>query len=162
MRKLVDATYRSSSSNVWRPKNWVYFRMAEIYLNCAEALNEVGQTGDACQYINAIRDRAGLPYLPAGLSQSEMQAKIHHERRIELAFETHRFFDVRRWQKAVGTQDQAVYGMNILYGNNATDPAFYARTLVESRVFERQHYLFPIPQDEINNNLKNLVQNPDW
>jgi hypothetical protein len=52
--------------------------------------------------------------------------------------------------------------MNILAGSSATDASFYKRTKVEDRIFEKQHYLFPVPQDEINKNLSNLVQNPGW
>lgn len=162
MRKLVDASYRSAQSDIWRPKNWVYFRMAEIYLNYAEALFEVqGDVPDVRRYVNAVRNRAGLPDLPDNLSKEELRAKIHHERRIELAFEAHRWFDVRRWKETV-SQNSPITSMDIAAGIRATDQSYYVRKKVEDRVFERQHYLFPIPQDEINKNLNNLIQNPWW
>lgn len=162
MRKLVDASYRSSQREVYRPKNFVYFRMAEIYLNYAEALFEAqGDVPQARQYINAVRNRSGLPNLPTNLTTEELRTKIHHERQIELAFESHRWFDVRRW-KEPDLMGNSISGMNIMSGKNNTDPKFYIRTKVEDRVFEKQHYLFPISQDEINKNLNNLVQNPWW
>lgn len=163
MRKLVDASYRSTPPVQVRNHHWIYFRVGELYLNYAEALNEAqGPVSDVYTYINIIRNRAGLPDLPEKLTKEQMRAKIHHERQIELAFESHRFFDVRRWKEAEETQNRQIHSMNIYAGDNATDPAYYERKKVEDRVFERKHYLFPIPQGEINMNLDNLVQNPDW
>lgn len=162
MRKLVDASYRSAQSSVWRPKIWVYFRMAEIYLNYAEALFEAeGDSPEVRHYINMVRKRAGLPDLPSQLTTDELRQKIHHERRIELAFETHRWFDTRRW-KETKSQGFPISSMNITAGIRATDRNYYTRVKVEDRVFERQHYLFPIPQTEINKNINNIVQNPGW
>jgi hypothetical protein len=157
MRKLVDETYISRTPNVFRPKNWVYFRMAEVYLNYAEALYEAqGDVPDVRTAINKVRTRAGLPNVSGDLQQA-----IHHERRIELAFETHRWFDARRW-KETAALGIPITSMSILKGIRATDATFYERAKVEDRVFQPQHYLFPIPQDEININLQNLKQNPGW
>ena len=141
----------------------VYFRLGEIYLNYAEALNEAqGPVNDVYTYVNLIRDRAGLPGLPEGLSQQEMKERIRHERRIELAFEHHRFFDVRRWKIAPQTDNVWIHSMDIYSGSSRTDPAFYKRIGVEKRVFENKHYLWPIPQSEINKNKNNIPQNPGW
>lgn len=162
MRKLVDASYRSAQSSIWRPKIWVYFRMAEIYLNYAEALFESeGDSPEVRHYINMVRQRAGLPDLPSQLTTDELRQKIHHERRIELAFETHRWFDTRRW-KETESQGFPISSMNITAGIRASDRNYYTRVKVENRVFEPQHYLFPIPQTEINKNINNIVQNPGW
>lgn len=165
MRKIVDATYRNSLEQ-YRNKNWIYFRLGEIYLNYAEALFEFGgDEGEVRWYVNAIRSRAGLP--PISCSGDDLRKAIRHERRIELAFETHRWFDTRRW-KEIESQKMPVSGMNIAAGTNPnaninkTDESFYRRTKIEDRIFEPQHYLFPIPQEEINRNLNNLVQNPWW
>ena len=146
-------------------QQWVYIRLGEIYLNLAEAVNEYsGPTSECYDAINAIRNRAGLPNLPAGLSQEEMREKIKHERRIELAFETHRFFDVRRWLDAEKTENQPVYSMNIYAGTNLQDTDFYQRIKIEDRVFQApKHYFFPISQTEIDKNQKGyLVQNLGW
>ena len=143
---------------------WVYIRLGEIYLNAAEAINEYYGPADAYQYINAIRTRAGLPELESGLSQDQMRDKIKHERRIELAFEVHRFFDVRRWLNGPETQGVPIHSMNIWEGEHMQDPAFYKRIKVEDRVFEApKHYFFPVEQKEIDKHEKReLVQNLGW
>jgi len=143
-------------------RTWVILRLAEIFLNYAEALNE-SEPGhpDVLKYINLIRNRAGIEEygngieLPAG--QAAMREAIRKERRVELAFENNRFFDVRRWKIAPKTDNGAVIGLSI----NAKLPSFYSQTTLENRVFQLRNYLFPIPQFEINND-KQLVQNPGW
>ncbi|MDR1864335.1 MAG: RagB/SusD family nutrient uptake outer membrane protein [Bacteroidales bacterium] len=162
MRKIVDHQFNIEPWRI-RVHNWVYFRLGEIYLNYAEALNEAqGPVADVYKYVNEIRDRSGLPGLPTNLDKTGMRAKIHHERRIELAFETHRFFDVRRWMEAGVSENRPVHSLDIFSGENGNDPDFYNRIKVEDRIFEPKHYLFPISQAEINKNLNNLVQAPGW
>lgn len=162
VKKLCNPSF------VWRPvvqsvlRTWVLFRLGEQYLNYAEALNEAqGPVGDVYRYVNLIRARSGMPGLPAGLSQSDMRERIRHERRIELAFETQRYFDCHRWKIAEQTDNTYIYGMNILAGTSKTDPAFFVRTIVEKRVFEKKHYLWPMQKRETDKN-PNLVQNPGW
>ena len=143
---------------------YVLFRLGETYLNAAEAINEYEGPTNAYKYVNAIRTRAGLPELEAGLSKDEMREKIQHERRIELTFEMHRFFDARRWLIGPETQGCPIYSMNIMEGENQQDPAFYRRIKVEDRVFQSpRNYLLPINQDEINKHSDHkLVQNLGW
>lgn len=144
---------------------WCYMRLGEIYLNAAEAINEYeGPTDECYKYINAIRDRAGIPGLKEGLSKEEMRECIRHERRIELAFEVHRFFDVRRWLIGEETQAAPIHSMNIYAGTSLQDPAFYQRIKVEDRVFvSPKHYFFPVEQDEIDKHTgRELVQNLGW
>ncbi len=160
MRKFLDETGVNIAQGKYTNKTWIYFRLGEIYLNYAEAINETEGPAKAYPYVNAIRQRAGLPNLAGGLSQSAMREKIRHERRIELAFETHRFFDCRRWKIVEQTDNRAIHGMNV-YG--ATDELFFQRAKVEDRIFvSPKHYLFPIPQEEINKNRTTLLQNIDW
>ncbi|GAA4315859.1 RagB/SusD family nutrient uptake outer membrane protein [Compostibacter hankyongensis] len=149
---------------------WIFFRLGEQYLNYAEALNEAqGPVADVYKYVNLIRDRAGLPGLPPGLSKDAMRDAIHHERRIELAFETHRYFDTRRWMTAASIDDKNIYGLDVngvvsadpLVPYNITSDAFYKRTVLEKRVFDTKDYYWPVPQREIEKNPK-LVQNPGW
>lgn len=144
-------------------KTWIFFRLGEQYLNYAEALNEaVGPVDDVYTYVNAIRARAGLPGLKEGLTRDEMRERIRHERRIELAFETHRYFDCHRWKIAHITDAGKITGMDINQGEFNRDDRFYRRTLIETRVFESpKHYLWPIPLYDILRN-QNLVQNPGW
>jgi hypothetical protein len=141
---------------------WVLLRLANIYLDYAEALNESSPgNADIAKYVNLIRERAGIPDLPAGLSQAQMRTAIHKERRVELSFENVRYFDARRWKIAEQTDGGPFYGMNINAGNSVQDPAFYVRTVFENRVFQKKNYLWPIPQQELDVD-KNLVQNTGW
>ncbi|GAB3902540.1 RagB/SusD family nutrient uptake outer membrane protein [Mucilaginibacter boryungensis] len=139
-----------------------FFKLDEQYLNYAEALNEAqGPVADVYKYVNLIRTRSGMPNLPAGLSKDDMRTRIWHERRIELFFEGFRYFDAHRWKIAEQTEGSNVYGLNILAGANRMDPNFYKRTVIEKRVFEKKHYLWPIQQSERDKN-PNLVQNFGW
>lgn len=141
---------------------WIFFRLGGVYLDYAEALNEVqGPVTDVYKYVDAIRTRAGMPKLPGGLDKTAMRARIRQERRVELAYESHRYFDCHRWKTAVQTDNGPVYGMNISVGTGLQDNAFYQRTLVETRIFQPKHYLFPIPQSEIDK-APALIQNPGW
>lgn len=89
------------------------FRLAELYLNYAEAANEAADNGlapnAAVDAVNKVRTRVGMPGIAYGISQDEFRTRVRNERRIELAFEDHRFFDVRRWK--VLDQTQTVTGM---------------------------------------------------
>ncbi|MGN7722357.1 RagB/SusD family nutrient uptake outer membrane protein [Chitinophaga sp. 22620] len=142
---------------------WIFFRLGGVYLDYAEALNEAqGPVAEVYQYVDAIRTRAGMPKLPQGLSKEAMRARIWQERRVELAYESHRYFDCHRWKIAAQTDGGPVYGMNISAGTGLQDDAFYKRTLVENRVFQApKHYLFPIPQSEIDK-APAIIQNPGW
>lgn len=141
---------------------YIFFRLAEIYLNYAEALNECDPGNpDIAYYVNKVRERGGIPALPTGLSQDQMRERIRHERRIELAFESHRMWDTRRWKIAEATDGGPMWGMNVSQGTSFTDPSFYERTVFENRVFNQKHYLWPIPQSEMDRN-KAMVQNPGW
>nr|WP_295867582.1 RagB/SusD family nutrient uptake outer membrane protein [uncultured Chitinophaga sp.] len=141
---------------------FILARYAEILLNYAEALNEYSPGDpDIAKYLNEIRNRAGLPEVTPGLGQQEMRNKIRHERRVELALESLRYFDTRRWKIAEQTDGGNFYGMNVDAGTKLTDLVFYQRTVFERRVFLKNYYLFPIPQSEMDRD-KNLVQNPGW
>jgi hypothetical protein len=86
-----------------------------------------------------------------------MRTAIRKERRVELAFENVRFFDVRRWKIAEQTDNGPIYGLNI----NADLPDFLKAVAFETRVFSKRHYFFPIPQQDVDTD-KKLVQNPGW
>jgi hypothetical protein len=136
-------------------------RYAEMYLNYAEAANEFdGPTQLVYEAIAKIRERAGLvPYqLPAGLNQSEMRLAIQNERRIELAFEEHRFWDVRRWKIAEQTDNIQTKGMEINRNGNAVT---YKIFNVRKRNFRNAMYLWPIPQSEVAKSPE-LIQNPEY
>lgn len=148
------------SQYIARP--FILARYAEILLNYIEALNEYAPGDpDIVKYLNEIRNRAGLPEVTPGLGQNEMRSKIRHERRVELALESLRYFDTRRWKIAEQTDGGNFYGMNVDAGTKLTDLVFYQRTVFERRVFLKNYYLFPIPQSEMDRD-RNLVQNPGW
>ena len=142
-------------------------RYAEILLNYAEALNEYlgpeskGEfTMTAKAAVDAVRTRVGvgLPILPPGLTQDEMRARIYNERRVELAFEEHRFFDVRRWKIAEQTENEPIMGMRI---SKEGDGSFsYKAVMQEDRVFRDYMYLYPIPEAEVHKGA--IEQNPGW
>lgn len=140
--------------------SWHIFRLGEIYLNYAEALNEANPGHpDVKAYVDLVRIRSGMPGLPTGLDQVEMREKIRNERRVELAFEDHRFWDVRRWMIAPETLNIPITGMDI---TKTSDHSFvYQIKNVESRIFQPKMYFYPIPQSELNIATE-WEQNPLW
>jgi hypothetical protein len=140
----------------------VLCRLGEIYLNYIEALNEYNPGNpDILSYLNLIRARAGVPGygsgIPAPTDQVKMREAIRRERRIELAFEYHRWFDIRRWKVAEQYAGHDMHGMNI-YGSG---DEFHKRVVAQSRVFRPAYYWFPIRQYELDRG-KLIVQNPGW
>ncbi|OAQ40280.1 hypothetical protein A5893_04830 [Pedobacter psychrophilus] len=165
MRKFLSesATWnQQANSNVRRP--WVLFRYAETLLNYAEALNAAqGPVADVYTYLNQVRRRSGvnLPLLVINaplLNKDQMKDLIQNERRVELCFEGHRFFDVRRWKKGDDFFNKPVTGMRITNNGGALT---YTRFTVENRVFTDKNYFYPFSQSDINRQPA-LVQNPGW
>jgi hypothetical protein len=158
LKKFIDPNI----DHQYNPQNlpWRHFRYAEILLNYAEACIALGEEDEARTYINTIRRRAGRPVTAA--SGQALTDLYRNERRVELAYEQHRFFDVRRWMIA----DQAytdAQGVNVK-GKMNTDGSITDRTYsvinsVQPRKWQPSFYLLPIKLDEINRN-KQLVQNP--
>jgi hypothetical protein len=153
-------------TRVFRPS--IIFRLADFYLLHAEVLNEVEPGNpDVLEYVNRVRVRAGIPRLetlnPAIAGNYERQRDaIRHERRVELAGEGQRYFDVRRWMIAEnepgnGGQGGDFHGM-YLDGNKTT---FFTRTKLHTRSFKRKNYFYPIPYTQMLKSLV-LVQNPGW
>lgn len=142
---------------------WIYMRYAEILLDYAEAQNEaVGPDGTVYNAINSIRARASvnMPPLPSGLSQAQMRIAIRNERRVELAFEEQRFYDVRRWKIADSTENVPAYGISInKSGNTFTYNKIVA---LDGRKFEDKEYWLPIPRAEIQASNNQLEQNPGY
>ncbi|HBG40488.1 MAG TPA: RagB/SusD family nutrient uptake outer membrane protein [Porphyromonadaceae bacterium] len=155
---------KSAPTTVWSNNDRVsiMLRMAQIYLDYAEALHESNPgSPDILKYLNLIRERAGIPQYGGGAGQlpipANMRQAIRDERRVELAFENNRYFDLRRWCIAEESQGKAIHGMNI----NKNGEEFFVRTKVEDRYFEKKNYFFPLPLKDRTIN-KELVQNPGW
>lgn len=160
-RKLFDETITPGQSSSVRQVHGIIFRLAEFYLSYAEALNESDPgNADIATYVNAIRQRAGMPVLPTGLSQAQMRLRIRNERRIELAFENHRFWDVRRWKIAENTE-KTIWGLQAIKDDTAPGGFRYERFKVEDRPWRNAMYVIPITVDETLRN-PNLVQNQGW
>ncbi|HLT86409.1 MAG TPA: RagB/SusD family nutrient uptake outer membrane protein [Sphingobacterium sp.] len=140
----------------------ILFRYAETLLNYAEARNERLSVPDQAVYqaVENIRKRAGLsPFeLPSGLNQEQMRAVIRNERRKELAFEEHRFYDVRRWKIAEQEFNKELHGMVIYETGTGT---IRQAVPVLKMNFEKKMYLAPIPFNEVIKN-PNMEQNPEW
>ena len=147
---------------------WVTFRLAEFYLNYAEAMlnlsgdgykAETGFTMTPKYAIDLVRKRAGLAGIEDGLSASQFKEKLEKERFVELAFEGHRFFDVRRWKEG-DKYFKTIYGLRIT--KNADGTFNEEKTVVQNRQWDEKMNLFPIPQSEILKSGNVLVQNPGW
>ncbi|WP_179414517.1 RagB/SusD family nutrient uptake outer membrane protein [Mucilaginibacter sp. E4BP6] len=137
-------------------------RFAEILLDYAEAANEnEGPTANVYAAVEQVRQRAGLsPYqLPTGLSQADMRTAIQNERRVELAYEGNRFFDVRRW--LIANQTDNVQGSGMEVDRNAQFVPTYKIFPVRKHNFHTAMYLWPFPQAEIGKG-SGLVQNPGY
>lgn len=161
MRKFIDQNLDLSKDQK-RRRPWILFRYAEILLNYAEAMNEYLEAPDQSVYdaVNQIRKRAKIPQLNIRmeLSKEEMRERIRNERRVELAFEEHRFWDVRRWNEGNTYFNRPIHGMRITVNGEEIE---YEQFVVEERMFETKMNYYPIPQSELQKN-GGLVQNPGW
>jgi hypothetical protein len=155
LMKMVDTSKYGAAGNA--DNDWIFIRYAEVLLNYAEAQNEAsGPDASVYDAINQVRARAGQPPLTAGLSQTELREKIRNERRVELSFEEHRFFDVRRWKLGMTYFQEPIRKVQILKdgGGNLN----YSFPVWEPREYKEFQNLLPIPQNEIDRNGK-LMQN---
>ena len=150
-----------------RLRSWIVFRLAEIYLNYAEAMNEAygpdannGYALTAKEAINLVRGRTGVE-MPAitTASKEEFREKVKHERRIELAFEEHRYWDLRRWKDAATVLNEPLRGVQATKNGNHFS---YQVKEVEKRTFTQKMYYYPIPHSEINKSNGIVKQNPGW
>lgn len=161
MKKFMDESYVGNSWNT-PAKNWIWLRVAELYLNKAEAAYHTGNENGARQALNVIRKRAGMPDVTA--SGTELLEAIKHERRIELAFEEHRYFDVRRWKegpKYLGREVHAVTIKKYPDGHKTYEVSPLRSSLGGKRLFEDKMYWCPIMKSEMDKN-PNLKQNPGY
>jgi len=168
-RKFVDPSL--DPQYVKQDVPFRHFRYAETLLNYAEACIELGEEAEALTYLNMIRKRAGQPDITA--SGEDLKEAYRHERRIEMAYEDQRFWDVRRW--LIGPEAyQQTHRVDIRYvqddasnyrqpdGSTWGTPTYAeAETAGDSRAWDDKCYFFPIYRDEMNKNPL-LVQNPGY
>lgn len=151
-----------------RPVQWPTMRLAEVYLNYAEALNELndGPTGEAYQYVNAVRARVNMPALKAGMSKEEFREALLHERAVEFAYEEVRFFDLIRWKK-YDVFETPLHGLHVYKHKKTKEYLLVPFALTKySRVWwksgwEPRMCLSAFPSKEVNKGY-GLVQNPGW
>ncbi|HBG39982.1 MAG TPA: RagB/SusD family nutrient uptake outer membrane protein [Clostridiales bacterium] len=163
LRKLRDESltqitvYASSQT-------WVEIRLAEVYLNRAEALYRLSKPGDALKDLKVIRDRVNLP-TATGLTGDALFEAIKHERKIELSYEGHLYWDMRRWRLAdknypEGYNNYRVHGMKIT-GTEGNYTYQYVDCDKQNRKFLSKTYVLPIPNTELNNNSA-IEQYDEW
>jgi hypothetical protein len=159
LKKMVDPAIVPGVSS---GANSIIWRYAEVLLNYAEAQNEdAGPDATVYDAMNKVRARAGLPALPANLTKDQMRARIRRERRVEMAFEGKRLFDLWRWRIAEQVFSKPLRAMKITgTGDNLTFQkinAGGARITFDAS----KNYLMPIPQTVIAQNPK-IEQNPNY
>ena len=175
VNRFYDHTLNSTQGN-WGNITFPVFRLGEIYLNFIESVLECKNRGvalpsgyedPAMEVWADLRDRAGLDPITdvyPNASTAQLIDLCRKERRVELAFERHRYFDTRTWMIAPETDGGPMYGMNTnatAGGSTNTPEEFWQRTVFETRVFNNNHYLYPFSQRELDRN-RLLVQNYGW
>jgi len=166
---MVESTIINPPNMSTSEHCWILFRYTEVLLNYAEAMNEAygpNSKGDgtftltALDAVNYVRSRTGvnMPPFPAGISQDDFRTKIRNERRVELAFEGHRMWDLRRWK--IGDVTREIDGMQVV---KQGDGSFtYTPVKIQDRQWDDKMYFYPIPQSEIYDTNGSLSQNPGW
>ena len=140
---------------------WPYFRLAEIYLNYAEARFELGDEATCRTYLSKVRARVGMPAIPATVTGEELRKRLYNERRIELAFEEHRFFDIRRWKIAGDIENRPIIGMDIKKDLSTGATTYTPVQLLVKVPYQDKMNLLPVETNEIRRN-PNLGQTPGW
>jgi len=164
---LMDGSSPLYIKQYYSGQDCILFRLGEVYLNAAEAAIELNRESIARDYIEPVRARAGLeknlrldPY-----SGEELRDRIRNERKIELAFEDHRYWDVRRWRTAEEALSIQVLGVKTLRHLDGVGNATFTYETFEAEAekmnFYAPQYYLPIGQDRINNNPK-LKENPGY
>lgn len=171
LRKYVDQTAMSSTRGIRSDMWWVRFRLGEIYLNASEAALELGKAADAVKYVNTLRERAGFP---ANSIKTLTIERLQNERRVELAFEDHRVWDLKRWRIAhevwngnASNPDAVIYALypyRVVRPGHPTHGKYVFDKLVAPRFraprfFQMGNYYSFIAQSVIDNNPK-IVRNP--
>ena len=172
-KHIQEETSFVAGSETYFQHVYPLFRYAEVVLNYAEALGAATQnaafTGtldvdgvdvafdlSPQEALNQVRTRYGMPAIASVVNYDSFETRLRNERRVELAFEGHRFWDIRRWK--IGPQTTRLYGLEI---TNANGSISYTRKLVQERIWDDKMYYYPLSEAELYNN-RNLIQNEGW
>lgn len=166
MRKFMG-NFENAAQYAKVSHDWIILRYTEVVLNFAEAENEYnGATNEVYQVLKDLRARVGITAggngmygLSENMTTEQMREVIRNERRIELAFEEHRFWDIRRWKIAQQVYGKALHGMSIIKDGPAFN--YTVAEVFKPAFIAPKMYLYPIPYDEVVKN-DNMRQNPGW
>ena len=147
MKKFLNPAYNTDQEDEVDTTPWIFFRLAEIYLNYAECQMELGNKAEALKYINLVRQRVGLP----AATGKDLRAEYEYERRVELMFEGQRFFDLRRWQKMPEAYSAANLPTAMKIYKMKDGSLLYSHDLapLQTRIFRDKMYWMPIPRYEL-------------
>ena len=161
-KKMV--TPGASNTNQINNANWKFFRLGEMLLDFAEAAAEAGHLAEAHEAVNEVRARSGMPDLPATLSQTDLIIRIRNERRVELAWEEQRYFDLRRWQTPDGDLSETCkYLTAMMITDNGDGTLSYTRRNISENPrggYSNKDLLLPIPLAEVSR--MNFLTGTNW
>lgn len=148
MRKFMNPNYDQYNETIVDNTPWIFFRLAEFYLNYAECQIELGNDAEALKYINLIRSRAHLP----NATGKDIRKEYEYERKVELMFEGQRFFDLRRWKRMEEAYSEANWPTSMKIYKVADGTLYYMHntTPLQMRAFREEMYWMPIPRYELN------------
>ena len=176
LRKFVDRDVVPHQEQAYNP--WIFIRYAEVLLNKAEAEANLGNMGPAMSALNRVRTRVGMPPITQSdfSGKEELLGHIRNEREVELAFEGHRYFDVRRWKmgpevyedargiEVTGHLKDGMGESGMALGNLVAQDSynyFFKVINLQEREWSDKNYFLPFSNDEVNRNPE-LVQNPGY
>lgn len=172
LKKYVNKSLTIGALNATTERHhWVIFRLAEFYLNYAEAMlnytgsgyeTSSGLSMTAAAAVNVVRARAKQPNLATGLDANQFKERLQNERFVELAFEGHRFYDLRRWKVAGEQKYRTIKSMRITKNADGTFTYTPQSDTSTRSYWDDKMYLFPLAQSEILKSGGALTQNPGW
>lgn len=147
MKKFLNPDYNNEQEDEMDTTPWIFFRLAEIYLNYAECQMELGNKEEALKYINLVRQRVHLP----AATGADLRSEYEYERRVELMFEGQRFFDLRRWKKMTEAYSDTNLprAMKIYKMKDGTLLYSHDVTVLQRRNFRDAMYWMPVPRYEL-------------
>jgi hypothetical protein len=160
-RKFLDEGKRADAAGADENLSpWIYFRIAEFYLNYAEAEIALNNEEAARTAIDAVRHRVGMPDVTE--SGNALVERYRNERRVELALENHRFFDIRRWEIGPEALNKPARGVKVTKDAGGQITYDYSWEVDATRRWENKMYFLPIPYSEIQRSHNKLTQNPGY